>query len=221
MIPFHKISLMILDIHTHHPAPSPDAIISLSITDDILMLPEKQLYSVGIHPWDIPASQHSEQLIPRLHELASLPCVAAIGEAGIDTLKGGALAIQMNIFASQIKLSEELAKPLIIHNVKAHDIIASMHRDLKPTQPWIIHGFRGKTSIARILLDAGCSLSFGEYFNPESLKFTPTDRIFAETDESSLQITEIIARMSEAYGTDLLPLIAENTQKLLRQEDTF
>lgn len=212
---------MILDIHTHHPAPSPDAIISLSISDDILMLPEKQLYSVGIHPWDIPASQHSEQLIPRLHELASLPCVAAIGEAGIDTLKGGALAIQMNIFASQIKLSEELAKPLIIHNVKAHDIIASMHRDLKPTQPWIIHGFRGKTSIARILLDAGCSLSFGEYFNPESLKFTPTDRIFAETDESSLQITEIIARMSEAYGTDLLPLIAENTQKLLRQEDTF
>lgn len=212
---------MILDIHTHHPAPSPDAIISLSISDDILMLPEKQLYSVGIHPWDIPASQHSEQLIPRLHELASLPCVATIGEAGIDTLKGGALAIQMNIFASQIKLSEELAKPLIIHNVKAHDIIASMHRDLKPTQPWIIHGFRGKTSIARILLDAGCSLSFGEYFNPESLKFTPTDRIFAETDESSLQITEIIARMSEAYGTDLLPLIAENTQKLLRQEDTF
>lgn len=210
---------MILDIHTHHPAPAPDAIISLSITDDIPMLPGNQLYSTGFHPWAIPVSKHAEQLLLRLRQLASQPCVAAIGEAGIDTLKGGPLAIQMNIFALQVKLSEELAKPLIIHNVKAHDIIASMRRDLKPNQTWIIHGFRGKTSIARILLDAGCSLSFGEYFNPESLKFTPTDRIFAETDESSLQITEIITRMSEAYGTDLLPVIAENTGKLLKLKD--
>ena len=54
------------------------------------------------------------------------------------------------------------------------------------------HGFRRNAVLARQLLDAGYSLSFGEHFDPEALRVTPAEHRFAETDESSLSIEKII-----------------------------
>ena len=47
----------ILDIHTHKKAPQPEAIVSIRLGHDNLPEPDTddQLYSIGIHPWDIPA----------------------------------------------------------------------------------------------------------------------------------------------------------------------
>lgn len=205
-----------LDLHTHHPAPQPEGIISLSIDDSFELLPG-QKYSVGLHPWHYSGFMKPDEL-DRLREMVSLPDVVAIGETGIDVPKGGLLAAQMSNFKIHAVMAEEVGKPLVLHCVKAHDIIASMRREMSPVQPWVIHGFRGKPTVARILLDAGCSLSFGERFNPETLRSTPTDRIFAETDESPLTIEEIIARLSEAYSSGLLPAITANMQRLLTEE---
>lgn len=173
-------------------------------------------FSVGIHPWltadnsGIPEAQFS-----RLEEAARLPQVRAIGECGIDLLKGGAMFRQLQLFKRQMELSETIGKPMIIHDVKADDILLGLHRDLKPRQNWAIHGFRGKPGAARMLLSAGCYLSFGEKFNAETLKMTPSDRILAETDESEKPIEEIIALLSEARGENLRPQIARNTLTFL------
>lgn len=206
----------ILDIHTHHSVPQPEGVVSLRVSkegESYLLEPE-QAYSVGIHPWDTVADA-IESRFPLLETLASQPGVVAIGEAGIDLNVGGPLFRQLQIFRNHVELSEELQKPLIIHNVKGHDIIIGAHRDLHPAQKWAIHGFRQKPEVAQMFLRAGFYLSFGAVFNPETLAAMPADRILAETDDSELSIHEVIKRLSEVRGEDMLPLIKENTRIFL------
>lgn len=207
---------MILDCHTHHPAPDAIAVISAS-PESFDPIPD-QLYSVGLHPWHLEScldgADIKEDLWRSMCETARHPQVAAIGECGIDLVKGPTLAVQMLAFRRQAELAEEIGKPLVIHCVRAHDMILGIGSEINPTQPWIIHGFRGKPTIARMLIAGGCSLSFGEKFNPESLAITPLERIFAETDESLIPIKKIIdalqASLPDSDISDLESRIAEN-----------
>ena len=201
-----------LDIHTHHQAHQPQAVVSVSLSD-FNPLPG-QFYSLGIHPWDSSITMTKEDW-EEFERIASLPCVVAIGECGIDKLKGAPLFQQMLVMKKQIDISEELGKPLIIHDVKAHDVIVGMRRDFQPSQNWLIHGFRGKPSLAKMMTDAGIYLSFGEKFNKETPSTIPEGMILAETDESELTIQEIIRNISEFTGKDMTEIIALNTQNFL------
>lgn len=198
-----------LDIHTHKGAPQPEGVVSLRREEELL---PGQLYSIGLHPWDT-AGEDLPLLRQQIERLAERPQVVAIGEAGIDTLRGAPMFRQLQEFKWQSELSERLGKPMIIHAVKADDIICGLRRDLSPTLPWAIHGYRGKPSAAAQLLKAGCYISFGEKFNPETLLAVPDNRILAETDESPLSIQEIIMRLSETKGYDLTPIIKANSDK--------
>ncbi|MCH5242508.1 MAG: TatD family hydrolase [Muribaculaceae bacterium] len=202
-----------LDIHTHHAAPQPQGVVSVSFKDFDPI--ENQFYSVGIHPWTTSSILPTKEEWEEFERIASLPCVVAIGECGIDKIKGGPLFKQLIILNKQIELSEKLGKPLIIHDVKAHDVIVGLKRDLKPLQKWAIHGFRGKPSVAKMMSDAGIYLSFGEKFNPETPVTLPDNFILAETDESPLTIEEIIANLSTNLGRDVTSLIAANTISFL------
>ena len=204
---------MIIDCHTHKPAPSPEAIISTCPIGFVAQ--GAQMWSVGLHPWDLPLYcaenlRVKDEIWVELVAAAASPYIAAIGECGIDLSHGGLLATQMLAFRKQALLAERLRKPLIIHAVKAHDIITGMKKDLAPEMPWIIHGFRNKPTIAEIYLKAGCWLSFGEKFSPESLDITPTDRLLAETDESDLSIEAIIMRLEESAQKPLRDAIIAN-----------
>lgn len=203
---------MILDIHTHAAAPQPLGIISVA-PNLLPPNPSAQLYSVGIHPWLI--AEATPQLWQTLEDVAARPDVAAIGETGIDLSRPIPLFKQIQVFKRHIDLSEQLGKPLIIHDVKAHDIIIGLRRDLAATQPWIIHGFRAKPTVAQMLLRAGCMISFGEKFNAEALAVVPPDMLLAETDESPLPIDQTIASLNAAAGTDLTPIIAANAARIL------
>ncbi len=190
-----------IDLHTHHRGRS-RAIINLAPGE----WPEAGYsYSAGVHPWET-ASLSSTEVTARLAEverLAALPEVVAVGEAGLDRLRGATLAGQTDVLVRQIELSERAGKPLILHVVKAFAEIMALRRRMKPAQPWIIHGFRGKPQLARQLLHGGFSLSLGERFNPDTAAVIPPDRLFAETDESLLPIEEIAARLPVAPGGKL------------------
>lgn len=204
--------LRILDIHTHHPAPQPEALVCVAPEDFNPM--EGQLYSVGIHPWET-MSEISDQTWEAFLEAAHHPQVAAIGECGIDLHKGGPLYRQMLVMKRQIEVSEEVGKPLVIHNVRAHDIIIGMRKDLKPTQPWMVHGFRGKPTVAQMLTDAGIYLSFGTMRNDESVTAVPRHLILAETDESPEPVDTVITSLSSLRGEDMTPVIAANSSTFL------
>lgn len=201
-----------LDIHTHHQAPQPQAVVSVTMENFSPI--EGQYYSLGIHPWET-AKTVSAAEWEEFEKLAAHPSVVAIGECGVDKLKGGLLFKQLIVFNRQIKISEKLGKPLIIHDVKAHDVIVGLKRDMNPTQKWLVHGLRAKPTVAKMLTDAGIYVSFGEKFNAESPKFVPPEMLLAETDESQLSIEEIIANLSATLERDLTGEIAENTARFL------
>lgn len=210
----NHLNMRILDIHSHRMPPEETALTDVSgrVIDGPEFIPAPGcLFSAGVHPWNS-AEMPSEEIWKKLENFATLDCCAAIGECGVDLPKGGPMFLQLQIFKRQTELSEQLHLPLIIHCVKADDIICGLRRDLRPTQPWAIHGFRGKPQAAAGLLRAGCYLSFGPNFNPDTLRATDRNRILAETDDSPADIRDVIAALSEAAGEDLTDTIAMNSR---------
>ena len=137
-------------------------------------------YSVGIHPWN--TAEANENNLHQIAILAQDPRVAAIGECGIDKLKGAQISKQEHLFIAQAKIAETVGKPIIIHCVKAWDTIIRLKKQLSPSVPWIIHGFRGKKELARQLVLAGFYISIGSKYNPEAIAEIPPQRLLHETD---------------------------------------
>ena len=178
--------MIISDIHTHHHNRS-HAIISLSPAQ--FDRETTQLCSIGIHPWD--SNHYTTEDIELLYEIATYPQVVAIGECGIDRLRGGSIEEQITLFEQHILLSEKVQKPLIIHAVKCADVILSLHRKHSPKQTWIIHGYRGNDTTAQQYLKRGIELSYGEKFNSRALSITPLEQLWIESDESTCNINDI------------------------------
>lgn len=190
----------IVDIHTHNLEALPPAVISVSPGVE---LDPARLYSVGIHPWDTDAwdGDYSE-----LERLAALPNVVAIGETGLDALRGAPLDRQEEIFRRHVEIAARVGKPLILHVVKAWGRLLEIAREEKgrprPAPLGVVHGFRGKAELARQLLAAGMDISLGERFNAEAARVIPAERLHYETDCSKLPIEEIAARIQAARGKD-------------------
>jgi TatD DNase family protein len=173
---------IITDIHTHD-LHRDNAVINLA---QGMILESGRVYSVGIHPWDSMTRDVSE-IVP----LLECPQVVAIGEAGIDKLRGAPLERQIELFKQQSELSEAHRLPMLLHVVKAYPEIIALKRELKPTMPWIIHGFRGKPQLASELLSHGFYLSVGEKYNRDAVTVIPSDRLLVESDESALHASTI------------------------------
>lgn len=203
---------MYINIHTHI-VPNPN---EESLTIYNLQTPSQQYegtFSAGIHPWYIP--NRPSETIETLKALTQKNNMVAIGECGLDKLCQTPFELQKEIFKAQIVVSEESKKPLIIHCVKSYNEIVEIKKETKPTQTWIIHGFRGKPEIATMLLKAGIILSIGEKFNTETLKSMPIDKILIESDESTTPIEEIYKKIATTLNISECELIkaVEKTYK--------
>lgn len=185
----------ILDFHTHR-TDAPDALISVS-PRHFDPQPDRW-YSVGYHPWDDVDTLTNDDFA-LLEQCARHPQVLAIGETGIDRLRGATLDIQTASFVRHLQLAADLGKPVVIHCVRAAQEILTARRQAGLTAvPMAIHGMRANANVASILLNAGCYLSFGPRFNPDALRITPLDRLLIETDDSpsTITINEVAALVS-------------------------
>lgn len=214
----------VFDSHTHNPS-SHDSILSLSPKEYISRQRREGFVSVGVHPWD--TTEEPRYPAEIMEQAMDDPAVVAIGESGLDSLKGGAMDIQDSLFREHVNASELSGKPLVIHLVKALDRLLRIRKELTPRSPWILHGFRGKPEIARQLLSSKGSnniyFSIGEKFNPASVKAIPADRLLIETDESSLPVYEILRRVAEARGESpekLAQAINTNFNRLFIEKNT-
>ena len=151
-------------------------------------------YSCGIHPWYIDDIKSDMDL---LSEIAEDDKVVAIGEAGLDKLKGPDMDLQIEVFKMQIELAIAKNIPLIIHCVKAWDELIALHKEYKTDIPWIIHGYKGGAEQTKQLNKIGFKFSIGEKFNPEGLKEIPTGSLFCETDDSDIPLDSVYAAVSE------------------------
>ena len=179
---------MMLDFHTHHLLAT-DALISVSPTD-FAPMPGK-CYAVGIHPWHTEGDVEAQ--MQALTETAQNDQVKAIGETGLDSLRGAPLEVQMRLFERHIALAEALDKPLVIHCVRTARVVAP-------------------------LVKAGFYISFGERFNADALRAVPLDRLLAETDESTMPIGQIISQLATALlmpSERLESIVAANLARAL------
>jgi TatD DNase family protein len=152
--------------------------------------------SLGIHPWDLDSNweRHFEKI---KREAAQNPCVLAIGEAGFDRLKGPDISFQKEAFFAQASLAASLEIPLILHCVKAHDLLLEYLKSEKNPPCIIWHGWNQKPELARQLLPFPVFFSFGKHIlHPGSnaakwLAACPIERIFFETDDSGAEIGSI------------------------------
>lgn len=200
----------VTDIHTHRPTPG--AIVNINPGEPIL---PDLVYSTGFHPWgNFPTPADWDTL----EQTASHPSIAAIGECGIDALRGAPADIQQEIFERQAILAESLHKPLIIHCVRSMGRILEVRKKISAGTPWIWHGFRGSPQQAAQLLRAGIHMSLGPRFNPDTATMLPDSEIFLETDDSGLTIEEVAARIAairNASPAQMLEISASNIQEIL------
>lgn len=205
-----------VDIHTHRLPPVPGTAIANRYPDTLF---RKRGVVFGRHtslayPGNRYPVVRNEMNV--LSSLAGHPQVLAIGEAGLDKLADAPMAVQMEVFEYQARLSVELDKPLVIHLVKAMSELLKLKQQIKPANPWIIHGFRGKPALAEECLRHGFYL-FGEKYQEEALRITPADRLFLETDESSVPVADLYSRAAEVRRVSLAELteaIRENIAKV-------
>lgn len=185
---------LLADFHTHHLDAPAGATINLP--PHVLDAPDSWKprpglsYSVGIHPWNVMPGTPINRWLQSLEQLASRPEVTAVGECGLDRLRGD-FALQQDVFRKQALLAERFHKPLIIHCVKAQAELLRFHKELHLHVQWTVHGFRGNASAARQLLAAGFDLSFSRHFQPEAVRACPPDRLHIETDDSDIGLAEV------------------------------
>lgn len=169
-------------------------------------------FSVGIHPYESRKYTHDDWA--EIARLAHLPQVVAIGECGIDTTRDILPSLQQELFEKHISLSESVGKPLIIHCVKAFDTLIALRRQYRPTQAWIVHGFRGKPRQALQLAREGLLLSIGTRHNPEIFNsFSPGEILF-ETDEMPHEIDALYSQAAKAWKKPRYIVVARTADTL-------
>ena len=166
--------------------------------------------AIGLHPIHTDKSYHDEKELGGgdaakaftsrgeefdfdfYKKLGESPKVVAIGECGLDyyRLSEESKTKQFKAFESQIQLSYELGKPLMIHCRNAFaDLISVLktNRSKLLKLPGIVHFFAGSKEDAMYLMDMGFSFSFGgvttfvrEY--DDVIKYIGISRIVLETD---------------------------------------
>ena len=178
-------------------------------------LEQGHLFSAGLHPWDV--TGHDDEALRNLEKLLALPQVLAVGECGFDTLKGPSHEMQEQAFIRQIELSERFKKPMILHVVRDFDSIIRLRKKLKPTQPWLIHGFRGGPEQMNQLYANGILVSFGLKHNSEVLRQVPSNRLFLETDGNAtiVQTISLAATLRATSPEAMQYQITQNVTLLL------
>jgi TatD DNase family protein len=179
------------DFHTHREG-QPQSIFQAGGTKIEAGIP----VSLGIHPWEV--APNWEATFEKIKLAAAQnPQVLAIGEAGFDRLKGPEILLQKAAFYAQASLAAQLEIPLILHCVKAHDLLIEYLKSTKNPPAILWHGWNQKPELARQLLPFPVFFSFGkQLLQPSSnavqwLSACPLDRVFFETDDSGMEIGSI------------------------------
>lgn len=205
-----------IDFHSH----SPDAIIrSLTpaqyreLEASAPVQSTRRLMTVGIHPWD--SAEVSEADLATIERALSNPAVVALGEAGLDPLRGAPLDCQLEVFARQLSLAAR--KPVVAHIVRRYDLLLGLHKKFDPRQPLAVHGFRGKRATAVQLADRGIYMSLGERFNPEAAAVIPAELLLIETDDadsaSIYRTAQAVAAARSCHVDDLVALTDANARR--------
>jgi len=227
---------------------------------------KKDVYAiVGLHPIHTDKSFHDRQELGGddngftsrgeefdydfYKKLALHEKVVAIGECGLDFFRlqnfeyRKTLEIkekQIRAFQQQIKLAEEIKKPLMIHcrpsqnTDDAYEQMLEIVENENPSVPLISHFYAGSPEMTKKLLAAGFYFTFGGVITftrayDEVINLIPIKKIMLETDapyvtpapyrgkrNEPLYVQEVAKKMAELKNISL-EKIAERTTETVRK----
>jgi len=177
-------------------------------------------FTIGLHPmsYNFMTFENVSSIIHQYHD-----DILGIGECGLDTRIAVPRQHQIELFTAHAELAMEMHLPLIIHCIRSYDDIVHLHQRLKPSNPWIIHGFNRTESIAIKLLDQGILLSIGkELLDPGHPISTFFKKIaeypfFLETDGKDIAIQTLYQQASNMLDMSIeaiSTIIASHVQQV-------
>ncbi len=187
---------MARDFHTHLPAPAGTALRSVPPAEAGIV----RYTSLELHPWFLP-----EETAPFSPEfLAAAERADALGECGIDRLRGPSPESQQFWFRQLLALAEILRKPVVIHCVRALPELLSELRPY-PGLRKLYHGFRGSPELLQELLNHGFHVSLHPAAAERPgiapfLRQRNLDRIGFESDDTPGGIVPVLERAARALG---------------------
>jgi TatD DNase family protein len=150
---------------------------------------ERVFACVGFHPHN--AKEADDEALLKMEALAHHPKVVGYGEIGLDFFRNlSPRDRQCEVFARQLALAQELAKPVVIHLRDAYPQGLDMLEQASPFPAGgIIHCFSGTEADAQRALDLGFHISIPgtvTYKKNDALRSAvrsvPADRLLLETD---------------------------------------
>jgi TatD DNase family protein len=174
--------------------------------------------SIGTHPHY--ASEERDVRLEEILEIAALPKVVAIGEAGLDYhYDTSHIDDQEAGLRLHIEAARRTGLPLVIHSREADDHMARLLEEEMAKGPFkaVLHCFTGGADLARRGLAIGLTISFSgvlTFKNSEELRAiaaeVPMDRLLVETDAPYLAPVPLRGKRNE-------PAHVRHTAKVLAE----
>jgi TatD DNase family protein len=203
---YYFCTIMLINAHTHFETPSDFCIVNTMPNQEHVFAN----YSCGIHPWYV---QNIFADFEKLEKIVLQKACLAIGECGLDKQYKKTWALQLEAFALQIKLANQIQKPIIIHCVRASSEIIKIITEQNNNVPVIIHGFVQNKNVLATYLQANFYISIGSAImqnNSNAFKAIaniPIEKLLLETDEETKysinEIYEAVAKIKNISLDDL------------------
>ena len=166
----------------------------------------KSIYATaGIHPHD--SKDAAEDDLQELRKLLDNEKIVAVGEMGLDYFRNISNPdTQKIVFKDQLKLAEEINKPIVFHNREADEDIINILSDF-PNVIGVAHCFSSSYETAIKLIEMGFFISFSGNLTfknshlPEVAKKLPLDRLLVETDSPFLSPVPFRGKTNEPGRT--------------------
>lgn len=219
---------MKIDIHSHQA--------SLQESDDIRVychadykepLPSHHgPICVGLHPWYLPENEEEWQKATSfLRENFQRDNFFALGECGLDRVKGPGFQIQLEFLNLQLELAQGQGIGLVIlHCVRAYPDMQKVIKESPFKGKFIFHDYGANKEITEQLIqNPNIFFSLGRALNrdkfiKESLPLLPKNRVFLETDDDNeVSIEERYQSLDKLWAleaTELEKLLSANYDSL-------
>lgn len=173
---------------------------------------QELVYAVGLHPWWLNKTKELEVIAQDfLRHVVVNKCVA-IGECGLDCNIDVPLEQQLAVFNWHLKQAQKLAKPVIIHSVKAHHHTLGALQNF-PGVRGVVHAFSGSYETGMAYWEKGFYLGIGGTISYERAHKTrnavaklPLEALLLETDAPDMPLQ---GKQGSRNTPENLPLVAQ------------
>jgi TatD DNase family protein len=142
---------MASDFHTHHPNTAVRSLISSPAPI------AGELTSLEFHPWHLPANFD----IQNLPSADMLNKFAALGEIGLDKIRGPEIGIQQQYLHTLLALAADCRKPVVIHCVRATQELFAELKHFTGVKV-MFHGFNSSAEMLDELWKRRITVSFNQ-----------------------------------------------------------